>query len=77
MPSYDPTRARVPALITRGGSDHNAPPSNTAALAATYGSATGKGSAQVVSIARARMIRIEPPPHNEHFWTTVLDFLNR
>jgi alpha-beta hydrolase superfamily lysophospholipase len=78
MPSYDPTHARVPGLIIRGEQDQNAPASDTADLAAAYGSATGAGPAEVVSIAGARMIpRIEPPPHNDQFWAAVLEFLGR
>jgi len=77
MPSgYEPRNARVPGLIIRGEHDQNAPPSDTDALAAAYGSAAGAGPAEVVVIPGALMIpRIEAPPHNEQFWQAVLDFL--
>ena len=79
MPSgYDPTLARVPALIIRGEFDQNAPASDTQVLAAAYGSRSGAGPAAVVTIAGALMLpRIEAPPHNKSFWDAVIDFVDR
>ncbi len=73
---YDPTRARVPALIIRGEFDQNAPASDTEVLAAAYGSAGGAAPAQIVTIPGALMLpRIEAAPTREQFWSAVLDFL--
>jgi pimeloyl-ACP methyl ester carboxylesterase len=75
-PSYDPTHARVPGLIIRGEFDQNAPASDTAVLAAEYGSAGGAAPAQIVTVPGALMLpRIEAAPHNEQLWAAFLAFL--
>jgi pimeloyl-ACP methyl ester carboxylesterase len=78
LPSYDPTRARVPGLVIRGEDDQNFPLSDTQALAAAYGSAGGvSGGAELVVIPGALQIpRLEPSPHHDEYWDAVVAFVD-
>lgn len=62
LPWYDPTGARVPALIIQGTEDNIATQADADALAAAYGSAPGAGGvATVLRIEGAgHLPRIEP-----------------
>jgi pimeloyl-ACP methyl ester carboxylesterase len=75
VPFFDPTGARVPALILQGTEDNVATQADSDALAAAYGS-VGGGSATVVRIAGGGHIpRIEPSPVSDQWTAAVLDFL--
>jgi alpha-beta hydrolase superfamily lysophospholipase len=73
LPFFDPTRARVPGLIIRGENDPNQPLSDTRELARDYGT---HGATLAVIPGAGHVPRVNAPPVNETFWTTVLDFVD-
>jgi pimeloyl-ACP methyl ester carboxylesterase len=77
IPWYDPTRARVPALILQGTEDNIATQADAETLRDAYGSARGAGGdATLVRIAGGGHIpRLEPSPVNEMWTDEVVDFL--
>jgi pimeloyl-ACP methyl ester carboxylesterase len=78
LPWFDPTRARVPALILQGTEDNIGAQIDSDLLAADYGSARGAGGvATIVRIPGAGHIpRIEPAPVNEQWTQAVLGFVD-
>jgi len=77
LPWFDPTEARVPALIVQGTDDNIATQADMDVLAAEYGSAPGAGGvATVLRIDGAGHIpRIEPGA-NEAWNEAVIGFLD-
>ncbi len=77
LPWFDPTHARVPALILSGTADDIAAPDDPDLFAAAYGSAAdGGGTATVVRIEGGSHIpRVDPPPVNEQWTDEVVSFL--
>jgi pimeloyl-ACP methyl ester carboxylesterase len=73
LPFFDPTTARVPGIVIQGDSDPNVPASDTQQLGADY----GEHGAPVVFIHAGHVPRLEVPPANEIYWSTVVDFLIR
>lgn len=78
LPWFDPTMARVPALLIQGTEDNIATQADADALVADYGSAPGAGGhATLVRIAGAgHLPRVEPPPLNETYRDAVVSFLD-
>lgn len=76
LPWFDPTRARVPALVIQGTEDNIATQADADVLAAEYGSAPGAGgTATVLRIEGAgHLPRIEPGA-NAIWNAAVIDFL--
>lgn len=73
LPFFDPTVARVPGLILRGGDDPRTLPSDARELAAHY----GEHGAELVTIAGGGHVpRVEPGPHAE-YWNAVTAFVDR
>ncbi|WP_394839342.1 alpha/beta hydrolase [Pendulispora rubella] len=75
LPWFDPTRARVPALILQGTLDNTAEQSDADDLRASYGS-RGGGVATLVRVEGANHIpRIENPPYSVPWKNYVFEFL--
>jgi alpha-beta hydrolase superfamily lysophospholipase len=78
LPWFDPTGARVPALVIQGTEDNIATQADAEDLVASYGSAHHHGGeATLLRIDGAGHIpRIEPSPIHEQWNDAVLDFLD-
>jgi 3-oxoacyl-[acyl-carrier-protein] synthase-3 len=75
LPWYDPTQARVPAVLIQGSEDNVAVRSDVHTLAREYGAAGG-GKARVVVLEGAHHIpRLESPSVAERWKAAVLEHL--
>jgi 3-oxoacyl-[acyl-carrier-protein] synthase-3 len=75
LPWYDPTRAKVPALVLQGALDNIALPSDLPLFAAAYGSAGGGRATPLALSGAGHIPRLEPRPIADRWLAEVLRFL--
>jgi len=73
LPFFTPNVARAPGLIVQGELDPNQSIDDSKDLARDYGT---KGARLEVIVGAGHIPRIEAPPSNEKFWSTVVGFID-
>jgi pimeloyl-ACP methyl ester carboxylesterase len=76
MPFFDPTNARVPALVIFGDADPTVPLSDAQDLVNDYGSNSKKGSAQLIVLSGAGHVPRVETAASATWWADVMGFLH-